>query len=43
MPTEPIANLRATKHYTRDNHERKWLLVDAQGQRVEIDMLSRDL
>ena len=29
-----IVNLRATKHFTSTDHERKWLLVDAEGQSV---------
>lgn len=31
---EPLANLRPTKHFTRDDAERKWLLVDAEGHTV---------
>ncbi len=27
-----IVNLRATKHFTSTDHERKWLLIDAEGQ-----------
>jgi large subunit ribosomal protein L13 len=29
-----IVNLRATKHFKSTDHERKWLLVDAEGQSV---------
>lgn len=31
---EKLVNVRPTKHFTRHNHERKWLLVDAKGQTV---------
>ena len=32
---EKIVNVPgATKHFTRANHERKWLIVDAEGQSV---------
>ena len=31
---EPLANVGATKSFRRDNTERKWLLVDAEGQSV---------
>ncbi len=31
---EPLVNVPATKHYTRDNTEREWLLIDANGQSV---------
>ncbi len=31
---EKLVNARATKFYTRRDHERKWLVVDAEGQRV---------
>ena len=30
----PLANVGATKSFRRDNTERKWLLVDAEGQSV---------
>ncbi len=29
-----LANFRPTKHFTRHVHERKWLLIDAEGQSV---------
>lgn len=31
---QTLANVRPTKHFTRADAERKWLLVDAQGQSV---------
>ena len=31
---QKLVNVRPTKHFTRHNHERKWLLIDAQGQSV---------
>lgn len=31
---EPLVNVRPTKHFSRDEAERKWLLIDAEGQRV---------
>jgi large subunit ribosomal protein L13 len=31
---QPLVNRRPTKHFTSKDHERKWLLVDAKGQRV---------
>ncbi len=31
---EPLKNVGATKSFRKDNTERKWLLVDAQGQSV---------
>jgi large subunit ribosomal protein L13 len=32
--SNPIVNLRPTKHFTSETAERKWLLVDAQGRSV---------
>lgn len=29
---EKLVNVGSTQHYTRHNHERKWVLVDAEGQ-----------
>ncbi|MCC7381769.1 MAG: 50S ribosomal protein L13 [Deltaproteobacteria bacterium] len=35
MAHEPIVNFPGvTKHFTRDNSPRKWILIDAQGQTV---------
>lgn len=31
---EPLANVPATKHYTRETHDREWLVIDADGQSV---------
>ncbi len=31
---EPLVNVRPTKHFKREDAERKWLLVDAEGQTV---------
>lgn len=31
---QKLVNVRPTKHFTPENTERKWLLVDAQGQSV---------
>ena len=31
---EPLVNLRPTKHFTREKVERRWVLIDAKGQRV---------
>ena len=33
-PSANLANYRPTKFFTKHNHERKWLLIDAEGQRV---------
>ena len=31
---DPLVNVRPTKHFTREKVERKWIVVDAKGQRV---------
>lgn len=31
---EKLVNVKPTKHFTRHNHERKWLVVDVAGQSV---------
>ena len=31
---EPLVNVRPTRHFTREKSDRKWVLVDAKGQRV---------